>query len=204
MKGFRFHVSSFRLQGTIVQWFKQCKKTLTQRGSLEGAAYPLSIDGIPPAPLTPEPDDAELAAASLLASYTGFKVQGSGFKMFKKKDNHESLTINREPAKDAAYYQQMSDKIKAAHRQEARAAMRFVAWCEGNLRGGTEQRNNKTTESVNSEIRETVNPFTELEAGLFKHQDVVEREGGDLKKRWQHCLATVTVLQMQKYQLSTQ
>lgn len=32
-----------------------------------------------------------------------------------------------------------------------------------------------------------------LEAELYKRLDVVEREGGDLKKRWQHCLAEVTI-----------
>ena len=36
-----------------------------------------------------------------------------------------------------------------------------------------------------------------LEAELYKRLDIVEHEGGELKRRWQHCLATVTVRLMQ-------
>ena len=32
-----------------------------------------------------------------------------------------------------------------------------------------------------------------LEAELYKRIDIVEREDGELKRRWQHCLALVTV-----------
>lgn len=32
-----------------------------------------------------------------------------------------------------------------------------------------------------------------LEAELYKRIDIVEREGGELKRRWQRCLALVTV-----------
>ena len=36
-----------------------------------------------------------------------------------------------------------------------------------------------------------------LEAELYNRIDVIERRGGELKRRWQHCLATVIVRMMQ-------
>ena len=35
-----------------------------------------------------------------------------------------------------------------------------------------------------------------LEAELYKRVDTVEREQGDLKRRWQHCLADIIVRRM--------
>ena len=138
---------------------------------------PLRIEGIAPAPLTAEPDDAELAAAALLESMAG----GSGKPQ--KADKPRKGTPD--------YYRQLSVKIREAHAAEARAAMRYVSYCEQELAKG------ETLKSGKGE------KLAKLERGLFEKQDVVEREGGDLLKRWQHCLATVTVLQMRKYQIST-
>lgn len=125
----------------------------------------LRIDGLCPAPLTPEPDEAEVAAAALLQSMTA--VKGS------MKNNHAPLTHNHEPKKGTpAYFRAISDRIAATHASERRAALRYIAYCE-------------------QELRSNFSPA--LEAGLYKHMNTVDREGGDLKRRWQHCLAEVTV-----------
>lgn len=137
---------------------------------------PLAIKGIGPAPLTPEPDDAELAATALLESMADVR---------RKK---EDVRCMRSPAKGTpAYYQALAIKIKGAHAQEARAAMRFIAYCEDELRNTPNAQNtpNAPTEKLAA-----------LERGLFKHQSAVEREGGGVLRRWQHCLADVTVRQM--------
>ena len=42
-----------------------------------------------------------------------------------------------------------------------------------------------------------------LETELYKRIDVIERVGGELKKRWQHCLADVTVRLMQHTEKET-
>jgi len=142
----------------------------------------LSIAGIAPAPLTAEPDESELAAAALLESMGAQKHRNT-----RSSRNTQSNQKSATAKGSKEYYEQLAEKIKAAHAEERRAAMRYVAWCEQELR------NHGTTESGNSEIRESVNPLTELEQGLFKWQDAVEREQGDLLKRWQHCLAEVTI-----------
>jgi len=131
---------------------------------------PLRIEGIAPAPLTPEPDDAELAAAALLESMAG----GSGKPQ--KADKPQKGT--------PAYYRQLSVKIREAHAAEARAAQRYISYTEQRLH---------TAASSDA----TGGSLAELERGLFKHQDTVEREGGELLRRWQHCLADITVRMMQ-------
>lgn len=168
------------------------------KGGDGGGSVRLSIEGIAPAPLTAEPDDAELAAAALLEAMAAGKNE-----RMKKSKNEKAA-----PKGSKEYYEQLSEKIKAAHEQERRAAMRFVAYCEKTLsplpRQG-ESRAKAREAGANNTSEERLSPFTgereeglrSLETGLFKWQDAVEREGGELLRRWQHCLATVTVLQMQ-------
>lgn len=125
----------------------------------------LRIDGVKAPAMTPGPDDAELAAQALL-----------------EHKSHPKETEKKEPkAKQPKegtpeHYQQMSGKIKEAHAQEARDAMRYLSYTEEELR------QQPTTEQL-----------IEIERGLYQYQDAAEREGGDLKKRWQHCLADVLV-----------
>lgn len=156
---------------------------------------PLCIEGCT-THLTPEPDDAELAAQALLESLAdNSKVKGLRFtvKNFRKRKhtrhgNHEPLTMNQEPQRnDAAYYHQLADRICKTHAQEARRAKRYVAYCEQELNNHRD----KVTDS--SENHESV--LVILEQGLYKHLDTVKREGGELKRRWQHCLAEVIVCQ---------
>lgn len=78
----------------------------------------------------------------------------------------------------AQYYQQMSDKIREAHAAEARNALRYLAYTEQELK------ENPSMEQL-----------AEIERGLYQYQDAAEREGGELKSRWQHCIAECILLQ---------
>lgn len=122
----------------------------------------LRIDGVS-TKMTPQPDDAELAAQALL--------------------EHMSESKGKKPKKAAQpkegspeFYQQLSGKIKAAHEQEARDAQRYLAYTEEKLKQNP-----------------SMDQLIEIERGLYQYQDAAEREGGELKARWQHCLADVLV-----------
>ena len=176
----------------------------------------LRIDGVKTV-LTPTPDDAELAATALLETLNNSqypitnkrgKAGASDNGSRRKKGNKGNFSIGTTiPAqllsvisfisaghkknsaghkkdsageKDAQYYRNLSEKIRAAHDQERRMAMRYVAYCEEELKHQPSD----------------ISHLTPLERGLYKHQDAVEREGGELLKRWQKCLAEVIVRQM--------
>lgn len=124
----------------------------------------LRIDGVS-TKMTAQPDDAELAAQALLEHESHPKKT-------------EKKTKAKQPKEDTPeYYQQMSSKIKAAHEQEARDAQRYLAYTEEELKENP-----------------SMDQLIEIERGLYQYQDAAEREGGELKKRWQHCLAEVTML----------
>ena len=113
--------------------------------------------------MTPKPDDAELAAQALL--------------------EHMSEPKGKKPKKAAQpkegtpeFYQQLSGKIKEAHAAEARSALRYLSYTEEELKENP-----------------TMDQLIEIEQGLYLLQDCAEREGGELMKRWQHCLADVLV-----------
>lgn len=148
----------------------------------------LRIDGCKTV-LTPKPDDAELAAQALLETRLspdpslGARGANSKAKNTVKKATAPSLNKegSEESVRDASYYRQLSEKIRAAHEHDRRAAMRYVAYCEQEL----------SSPSINREGQ----GVGLLERGLYQHQDAVEREGGNLKRRWQHCLAECIVRQ---------
>lgn len=114
--------------------------------------------------LTPEPDDAEVAAEALLVSLAS-----------------EERRVKREETAaekgTAEYYRELAERVKEAHEMEARLTVRRIAYCEQELRNPL----------LNAE------QLTELERGLYRHMDAVDREGGELKRRWQHVLAEVVV-----------
>ena len=116
--------------------------------------------------MTAKADDAELAAQALLEHMS---EKGNKKKETKAKQAKEGTP---------EFYQQMRDKIKEAHTADARDAMRYLAYIEEELK-----------ENPNQE------QLVEIERGLYQHRDAAEREGGDLKARWQDCLAQVIVLQ---------
>lgn len=78
--------------------------------------------------------------------------------------------------RNASFYQSMSARIKDAQAFEYRMAIRCLVWCE-------------------QELQKNGSPDL-LEKELYKHTGTVDRHGGELKRRWQHCLAMCIVRQM--------
>ena len=149
---------------------------------------PLRIEGVTPAPLTAEPDDAELAAQALLETMRSEECRVKSEESATAKSNHtvqSSKLKAQSETHDAEYYRKLADRIRQAHEESRLRALRFVAFCEQQLSSGKEL------------------PLTGdgslglLEAELYKRIDIVEREGGELLRRWQHCLAEVIVRLMQ-------
>lgn len=132
---------------------------------------PLRIEGIPEAPFTQEPDDAELAAQAVLEMMSGKKAQS-----LQKTPNNQDVPNNQ----TSAYYHALADRIREAHRSSVLRTVRFVAFCELEL-----QKPDLPLYGKDS--------IAQMERELYKRIDVIEREGGELKRRWQHCLAEVTV-----------
>ena len=176
------------------------KKLFRRRKNQEGQGegLPLRIHGIPPAHMTPEPDDAEIAAQALLEMMSerpapGPSLLGRGINAIKRrKKPAEEVTTPLHQQGGAgggsAYYHALAARIHSAHEAERRAAMRYVAYCEQELKKMDDGR--RKTEEDNY-------PLSILNSQLMKHLNTIEREGGELKRRWQHCLATVTVHLMQ-------
>ena len=155
----------------------------------------LRIDGVR-TELTPQPDDAELAAQALLESRIyGDKDQR---KAAKKKKASDLRPQTSDQPHDAAYYQQLSGRIKIAHEQERRSAMRYVAYVEQELKliHGSRLKVNGSGNHEPCTMNHEPESIATLERGLYKHQDAVEREGGDLLRRWQKCLAVCLLLEI--------
>ena len=171
-------------------------------GSADRKPQPLRIEGIGPAPLTPEPDDTELAAQALLEHMC--EQSRKDPRKDHLKDSHNDKAAGSVPVgsstseaakpsaadgkpeahRDAAYYRQLADRIRQAHEAATQRTLRFVAFVEQEL-----QKPSLPLSGPGS--------LDLLEAELYKRLDVIERRGGELKKRWQHCLATVIVRRMQ-------
>lgn len=136
---------------------------------------PLAVDGIPPAPITMEPDDAELAAQALLEIMSA--SSGSPNNARKIPEEHPLPTESRSRL---AYYQALAERIRDAHRASIIRTTRFLAFCEHELQNQYLPREGKGS-------------LGQMEAELYKRIDVINHAGGELKIRWQHCLAEVTV-----------
>jgi hypothetical protein len=140
-----------------------------RRKKMKDPVRTLRIDGVS-TKMTAKPDDAELAAQALLEHMS----DGSSDK------KHKRTKGKVEKPKDGTpeHYQQLSGKIKEAHAQEARDAMRYLAYTE-------------------QELKEypSMEQLIEIERCLYQHQDAADREGGELKSRWQHCIAECILLQ---------
>jgi len=147
--------------------------------SADRKPQPLRIEGIGPAPLTPEPDEAELAAQALLEHM--IEAQG-----LNDKSNKKLQTSNLKPQtiRDTKYYRDLAARIRSAHEVATQRTLRFVAFVEQELQKPSLPLSGPGSLGL-------------LEAELYKRLDVIERRGGELKKRWQHCLATVIVRRMQ-------
>ncbi len=155
------------------------KKLFRPKG--QTVPHTLAIDGIPPAPITAEPDDAETAAQALLEMMAD-KARHHGYAVAR----HHDLTTPRQDSDEGAesYYRILAKKIRQAHRAAAIRTTRFVAACEYQLKDKHLPLTGEGSLSL-------------LEAELYKRIDIIEREGGDLKRRWQHCLAEVMVRMME-------
>lgn len=138
------------------------------------APQPLRISGVGEAPMTPEPDDAEVAAQALLEYMTTLTKE----KATTRKGEQIDAVIHT-----PEYYRKLAQRIRDAHTSAELHARRFVTFCEQELR-----KPNLPREGAKS--------LGLLEAELYKRIDIIEREGGELKKRWQRCLAEVTVRMM--------
>lgn len=147
-------------------------------GNLQKDVQPqaLRIDGIAEAPLIPAPDDAELAAQAVLE----MMCDGRG-KMEDGSPQPSALS-----PQTSEYYKALANRIRLARQTSRLHTTRFVAYCERTL-----QRPDLPEDGPDS--------LSLLEKELYKRIDTVEREGGELKRRWQHCLAEVTVRRMNKF-----
>jgi len=153
------------------------KKIFRRKREAQTKPQPLRIEGCKTT-LTPKPDEAELAAQALLESLSDDTCQRSK----DKSQRPETLDLRPQTSdrpKDAAYYRDLSEKIRKARAAEKRQAMRFVAYAEQQL-----------------ESPLFTGELDDIERELYRLQDVAEREGGELLRRWQHCLAECIVKQM--------
>lgn len=137
--------------------------------------------------MTMEADNAELAAQALL------EVMLDKQKRRRKKadvsDKSETSEKSGESGKPntlqtSEYYHQLSDRIRQAYASSRQRTLRFLCYCEQQLR-------NKDIPLYGADS------LNLMQAELYKRIDVVDREGGDIKARWQHCLAEVTLRQME-------
>lgn len=134
----------------------------------------LRVNGIDDAPITPVPDDAELAATALLGKMAD---TSDSPRVKKKKQSAKGPSPKGKDERGLAYYRGLAERVRAGREMETRITMRYLAYCEQELRNTL----------LNS------GQLTGLERGLYDRIDIVNREGGELKRRWQHCLAEVTV-----------
>lgn len=165
-----------------MNFIKRIFKRKVFKGNGQREPRPLRIEGVKTA-MTPQPDDAELAAQALLESRVyGDKEKRKVAHRDNGKAAHRDSGKADDPKKGTPeYYKQLSEKIRESHAAEARMTMRYLAYCEEQLALPTELYKGQTAE---------------MEQELFKRQTIAEREGGELLRRWQHCLANVIVRQM--------
>ncbi len=186
------------LKEKIQKYFRRKAATPTpqQEGQGGGSASPLRIEGVKPAPLTPEPDDAELAAQALLESMCdvrskmedGREVATDAHQpsaiIHQPSKSHQPSAISHQPSvRDAAYYHALADRIRTARTAEARLVMRLLASVEEQLAEPTALYKGQ---------------WGDTERKLYRALDIAEREGGELHSRWQHCLANVIVRRMEE------
>ncbi len=161
----------------IITFFRRqsaCPSQSTTPGdSVTSQSFPpLMIEGTHTY-LTPEPDDAELSAMAILEMMSGTRNAKS-----EKTGGAPIGSSNAE--RDSTYYHALAERIREARRASALRTTRFVSFCEQELK----KRELPVSGPGSLEL---------LQVELYKRIDIVEREGGELKRRWQHCLAEVTV-----------
>ena len=170
-----------KLTDAIKKFFRRRHADETAEQQPSSTPQPLRIEGVKPAPLTPEPDDAELAAQALLETLASPEQhRNNGITEYR---NSEKQDGKADQPRDAAYYRRLAERIRLARDQATLRTMRFVTWCEHEL-----EKRDLPVEGKGS--------LGQMEAELYKRIDTIERVGGELKHRWQHCLAEVIVRRM--------
>lgn len=139
--------------------------------------------------MTMEPDNAELAAQALLEVMIDKqkrrqKKADVSDKSETSEKSDKSGSTKPNTLQTSEYYHQLSDRIRQAYTSSRQRTLRFLCYCEQQLR-------NQDMPLFGA------GSLNLMQAELFKRIDVVDREGGDLKARWQHCLAEVTLRQME-------
>ena len=140
--------------------------------------------------MTMEPDKAELAAQALLeVMLDKQKQRRKKANVYEDSDNAGKSGESVEPGKPntlqtSEYYHQLSDRIRQAYASSRQRTLRFLCYCEQQLR-------NHDIPLFGSDS------LNLLQTELLKRIDVVDRVGGEIKARWQHCLAEVTLRQME-------
>ena len=143
--------------------------------------------------MTAEPDNAELAAQALLEVMIERKAVKRKAKRVSKKskkpeaqsnEKTDGKTENPADLQTVEHYHQLADRIRLAYASTRQRTQRFLSFCEQEL-----QRRDIPAYGKGS--------IALLEAELYKRIDIVEREGGELKNRWQNCLAEVTLRLME-------
>ena len=171
---------------TIKRLFKHKHTTPLPTGEGSGVGLPLRIEGVKPAPLTAEPDDAELAATALLESMCDVRSKKEDVREVAA-DAHQPSSLSPHPSAishhTSEYYHALADRIRTARSAEARLVMRLLASVEEQLAEPTALYKGQ---------------WTDTERKLYRAMDIAEREGGELHRRWQHCLANVLVRQMEE------
>lgn len=132
---------------------------------------PLRVSGVGEIPMTAAPDDAELAAQALLDIMSGKQEE-------KKEETPEKGT--------SAYYHLLADRIRIARETSRLRTLRFLTFCEQELK-----KPDLPYEGPGS--------LSLLDAEIFKRIDTIEREGGDMEKRWQRCVAEITIRKMGRF-----
>ena len=120
-----------KMLDTIKRLFRRKHTTPLPTGEGHGERLPLRIEGVKPAPLTPQPDDAELAAQALLESMASPEQNRN--KDIPEYRNNEKQDSKANRPRDAQYYRALADRIRAARDDSRRRTLRFVAWAEGQL-----------------------------------------------------------------------
>lgn len=152
---------------------------------------PLRVAGVGYAPITPEADEAEVATQAILELMLEKQKDKKFLKRF-----HLSRLLHKEHKKTAnesheghesdkdsqtvAYYEHLAKHVGEAYHAGRQRALRFICFAE-------QQLDNPNLPAYGH------GSLAMLEAELYKRLDVVDREGGDMKKRWQHCLAEITL-----------
>lgn len=177
------YLVGMKLTDAIKKFFRRRHADETVEQQSSATPLPLRIEGVKPAPLTPEPDDAELAAQALLETLAS-PEQNRNNDISEYRNNGKQDDKTAQP-RDAAYYRALADRMRMAREASRLKMMRFLSWCEEQL-----LRSHLPTTGPGS--------LGFLEAGIYKRINIAEQLGGDLKRRWQHCLAEVTVRRMKE------